>query len=71
MAEQLDQTILDNAGGPNFAANGSIQVSQHPLHEVIDADRYLKGLKLTGSAWGAALRPARCILPGSIGPRST
>jgi len=41
MAEDLDNTIRENAIGPKRAAGDSGSVEQHSLTEQIEADRYL------------------------------
>ena len=41
MADDLDQTIRDNADGPAKAAGDSDSMEQHKLSEQIAADRYL------------------------------
>ena len=57
MAEDLEQTIRENAAGPKRAQGDSGSVEQHSLAEQIEADRYLaakdavrkptKGLRFT------------------------
>lgn len=49
MAENLDNTIRDNAAGPKRATGDSGSVEQHPLTEQIAADRYLAAKKATQS----------------------
>jgi hypothetical protein len=41
MAENLDETIRQNASGPAKAAGDAGSVEQHKLTEQIEADRYL------------------------------
>ena len=41
MAEDLGNTIRDNAQGPSKASGDSGSVEQHKLSEQIEADRYL------------------------------
>ena len=41
MAENLDQTIKDNAAGPKRAQGDSGSVEQHDLKDQVEADRYL------------------------------
>lgn len=45
MAEELDDTIADNAKGPAKAAGDSGSMEQHPLPDQIAADRYLQSKK--------------------------
>ena len=57
MAEDLEQTIRENAAGPKRAQGDSGSVEQHPLPDQVVADRYLvskeavkkpsKGLRFT------------------------
>ena len=57
MAEDLEQTIRENAAGPKRAQGDSGSVEQHDLKDQIEADRYLaakdavrkptKGLRFT------------------------
>jgi hypothetical protein len=41
MADDLENTIRDNAQGPAKASGDSGSVEQHKLSEQIEADRYL------------------------------
>lgn len=41
MADELDDTIRQNAQGPAKAAGDAGSVEQHKLSEQIEADRYL------------------------------
>jgi hypothetical protein len=41
MAEELDDTIRQNAQGPSKAAGHAGSVEQHKLTDQIEADRYL------------------------------
>lgn len=41
MADQLDDTIRQNAQGPAKAAGDAGSVEQHKLSEQIEADKYL------------------------------
>ena len=45
MADDLTQTIQDNASGPKRATGDSGGVEQHALKDQIDADRYLESKK--------------------------
>ena len=47
MADDLEQTIRDNAQGPSEARGDSASIKQHSLSEQIAADRYLEGKKAT------------------------
>jgi hypothetical protein len=45
MADDLTQTISDNAEGPLKASGDSNSMEQHPLTDQIAADRYLESKK--------------------------
>ena len=45
MADDLDQTISDNAQGPAEAQNDAGRMKQHNLPDQIAADRYLESKK--------------------------
>jgi hypothetical protein len=45
MADDLVQTISDNAQGPAKASGDSGSMEQHPLPDQIAADRYLESKK--------------------------
>ncbi len=52
MADELDDTIEENAKGPAKASGDAGSVEQHPLPDQIEADRYL-------ASKGAAQQPRR------------
>lgn len=64
MAEDLDNTIRDNAAGPKKATGDSGSVEQHPLTEQIAADRYLASKKATQSK-RLGIRLSKLVPPGS------
>jgi hypothetical protein len=45
VADELDDTIRQNAQGPAKAASDAGSVEQHPLPDQIEADRYLASKK--------------------------
>lgn len=47
MADDLDQTIRENAAGPRRAKGDSAEIEQHALADQIAADRYLQGKNAT------------------------
>lgn len=57
----LDQAISDSASGPKRAQGDSGSVEQHPLKEVVEADRYL-------SSKDAAKRPDRGLRMSRLAP---
>ena len=49
MADDLDDTILQNAQGPARASGDAGSVEQHKLPDQIEADRYLAAKKAAKS----------------------
>lgn len=47
MAEELEDTIRENAAGPKRAKGDSAEMEQHPLPDQIAADRYLASKNAT------------------------
>ena len=64
MAEDLDQTIRDNADGPAKASGDSGSMEQHKLSEQIAADRYLAS-KQAAKSKRLGLRITKIVPPGS------
>ena len=64
MADDLDQTIRDNADGPAKAAGDSGSMEQHKLSEQIAADRYLAS-KQAAKSTRLGLRITKIVPPGS------
>jgi len=64
VAEDLDNTIRDNAAGPKRATGDSGSVEQHPLDDQIAADRYLASKKAARSK-GLGIRLSKLVPPGS------
>lgn len=62
MAEDLGNTIRENAAGPKKASGDSVSVEQHDLADQIAADKYLQS-KRASRAKGLGLRRAK-ISPG-------
>ena len=62
MAEDLDNTIRDNAAGPKRAAGDAGSVEQHSLADQIAADKYLESKKASRSK-GLGVKLAK-ISPG-------
>jgi hypothetical protein len=64
MADDLDDTILENAQGPAKATGDSGSMEQHPLPEQVAADRYIQAKKATrGKGLGIALK--KLVPPGA------
>jgi len=64
VAENLDNTIRDNAAGPKKATGDSGSVEQHALNDQIAADRYLASKKAARSR-GLGIRLTKLVPPGS------
>ena len=66
MAEDLENTIRDNASGPAKAASDGTSMEQHSLPDQIAADKYLAA-KAAMKRRNFGLRRARIIPPGATG----
>jgi hypothetical protein len=64
VADDLEQTIRDNAKAPAKATGDSGSVEQHPLREQIEADRYLNSKK-AAKARRLGLRITKAVPPGT------
>ncbi len=64
MADDLDNTIRENAQGPAEAHGDSGGVKQHSLKDQIDADRYLAS-KAAMSSKSPGVRFAKIVPPGA------
>jgi len=64
MADDLKDTIRENAEGPAKAAGDSGSIEQHKLQDQIAADRYLNSKK-AAKAKGLGVRLGRVIPPGA------
>jgi len=62
MAEDLDNTIRDNAAGPKRARGDAGEMEQHSLKDQIAADKHLAGKKATAGK-GLGIKLAK-ISPG-------
>ncbi len=66
MAENLDNTIRDNAAGPKRASGDAGSVDQHSLKDQIDADKYLAGKAAAAKNPAKAFTRAKIVPPGSF-----
>ena len=62
MAEELDNSIRENAAGPRKASADTVSVEQHPLADQIAADKYLESKKAS-RAKGLGIKLAK-LSPG-------
>ena len=63
MAENLDNTIRENASGPKRARGDSGEMEQHNLSEQIEADRYLNSKQAVKN--GLGVRKSKLVPPGA------
>ena len=64
MADDLDDTIRENAQGPAKATGDSGSMEQHPLPDQIAADRYLEGKKASRRK-GLGIAMKKLVPPGT------
>ncbi|MCK4340250.1 MAG: hypothetical protein KAY37_00820 [Phycisphaerae bacterium] len=64
MAEDLEQTIRENAQGPAKASGDSGSVEQHDLKDQIEADRYLSSKEAAKK--GLGVRRTKVVPPGAV-----
>jgi hypothetical protein len=64
MADDLEQTIRDNADGPAKASGDSGSMEQHKLSDQIAADRYLAS-KQAAKSKRLGLRFTKIVPPGA------
>ena len=64
MADELEDTILQNAQGPAEASGDAGSVRQHSLTEQIEADRYLAGKKAVQKK-GLGILLKKLVPPGT------
>lgn len=64
MADELDDTIEENAKGPAKATGDSGSVEQHPIPDQIAADRYLQSKKAARNK-GLGVKFSKLVPPGT------
>lgn len=64
MAEELEDTIRENAAGPKRAKGDSAEMEQHALSDQIAADRYLASKKAAKKK-GLGIGLKKLIPPGT------
>lgn len=64
MANDLDNTIKENAKGPKRASGDSGEMEQHDLKDQIEADRYLNS-KEAAKSKGLGIRMSKLVPPGA------
>ena len=66
MAEDLDNTIRENAAGPKRARGDSGEMEQHSLKDQIEADKYLAGKDAVSANPAKAFVRVKIIPPGTV-----
>jgi len=64
MVDELEQTIRDKAKAPAKATGDSGSVEQHPLRDLIEADRYLNSKK-AAKRKGLGIKVSKLVPPGT------
>jgi hypothetical protein len=65
MADDLKDTIKQNAEGPESAEVDGVRVKQHALRDQIEADKYLAN-KTAGRNPAKALTRVKVVPPGAV-----
>jgi hypothetical protein len=65
MAEDLTNTIKQNAQGPESASADGVQVKQHNLRDQIEADKYLAGRDAVRRNPAKAFTRIKIVPPGT------
>ena len=66
MADDLDNTIRENASGPKRASADGVSAEQHSVADQIEADKYLAGkTAVTGNPAKAFVR-VKIVPPGTV-----
>ena len=63
MADDLEQTIRENAQGPAEARSDSVSMRQHDLKDQVEADRYLASKDAVRK--GRGFRLTKLVPPGA------
>lgn len=65
MADDLEETIRENAEGPSKASGDAGSVEQHSLKDQIEVDRYLASKK-AAKRKGLGVKVSRIVPPGTV-----
>ena len=66
MADDLDNTIRENAAGPKRARGDSGEMEQHSLKDQIEADKYLAGKDAVSANPARAFVRVKIVPPGTV-----
>ena len=66
MADELDNTIRENASGPKRASGDTGSVEQHSIKDQIKADKYLAGKGAVSTDPTKAFARVKIVPPGTV-----
>jgi len=66
MADDLKDTIKDNASGPKRAKGDSAEMEQHSLKDQIEADKYLAGKDAVSKNPAKSFTRVKIVPPGTV-----
>ena len=66
MADDLKDTIKDNASGPKRAKGDSAEMEQHSLKDQIEADKYLAGKDAVSTNPAKGFTRMKIVPPGTV-----
>jgi len=66
MADDLKDTIKQNAQGPRQATADGVSAQQHSLTEQIEADKYLAGKEAASRNPAKAFTRVKIVPPGTV-----
>ena len=66
MADELDNTIRENASGPKRASGDAGSVDQHSLADQIEADKYLAGKDAVSKNPAKGFTRVKIVPPGTV-----
>ena len=66
MADDLKDTIKDNASGPKRAKGDSAEMEQHSLKDQIEADKYLAGKDAVSKNPAKGFTRVKIVPPGTV-----
>jgi len=66
MADDLKDTIKQNAEGPKQASADGVSAEQHALKDQIEADKYLAGKDAASKSPAKAFTRVKVVPPGTV-----
>ena len=66
MADELDNTIRENASGPKQASADGVSTQQHSLADQIEADKYLASKTAVSKNPAKAFTRVKIVPPGTV-----